>query len=91
MFKKVLRIKGTGIGIFVGKPYHQFIKGLIKFPIDFIRGKRYGYPTCCVLYYCIIQLTELPAGAITQNLFEIENYKQGYANCPSCLTPKKHN
>jgi len=72
------------IGVFVGQPYKQFVLGLLKFVPDFIRGRRYGYPTCCVLYYCILGMTELPAGA-SKEVFEYEENDKNYAQCPRCL------
>ncbi len=89
--KKLLWIKGGHSGVYIGNTYRTFIKGLIKFPIDFIKGKYYGYPTCCVLYYCIIQMIGLPAAAVTRHFFETEYQIKNYAQCPDCLIPKIKN
>ncbi len=82
--KRIIKLRNRPFSVYVGEPYRAFIKGLITFPYNFIRGKLYGYPTCCVLYYCILNMTELPASASKETFEYIETGKE-YAECPACL------
>jgi len=75
------------MGTYVGHPYRQFIYGIIAFPYHFIRGKLEGYPTCCVFFYCIMRLTELPVAAVMDSSFDSTSSE--YVMCPVCTANNK--
>jgi hypothetical protein len=74
--------KFVGMGIYVGHPYRQFVIGLLTFPYHFISGKLRGYPTCCVFFYCIMNMTELPTCSIMDLTFNSTN--SDHVMCPVC-------